>query len=65
MTTGPTILVELGLIEGAIDSVNSLAKMACCSKDQSVPPQASGQDGTAQPLWFKILCHSRAAGLSA
>ena len=49
MITGPTILVELGLIEGAIDSVSSLAKIACCSKDQSVPPQATGQEGTAQP----------------
>src|SRR6266446_6591245 len=56
MITGPTMLTPNGSGSGAGACCSSSWKMYCFTALQPVPPHATGQCGTAQPLALRMRC---------
>src|SRR5215831_7842896 len=57
MMTGPTILTPNCSGSGAGACCSSSLKMYCLTGLHPVPPHATGQCGTAQPLALRMRCH--------
>ena len=54
----------IGVRDGASAIAHSFAKRYFCASFQSVPPYSSGHEGTNQPFFAKIDCHSIAISFS-